>query len=1157
MGDTSGLNPTISADGLNPTISAEFRAALEDFQQSTQRFDSQEMDVDETTMVDKVRYRSSSHGEITLFPIINKITLDTMISALTTIPSTIQTITLLIKKNSLVSGVIKVGNYTICEKQISQQETFDDFNRFSNYCRFTFARTGNGFELTEVIFYVSGPEGQIVEVTDLNQSLLPNINFSYDGAFNQGVIRITDDDYLDVHPNSLNGNTVMWQYPKQTGQFMQEYPPPKNLTQMMSELIMSAYSEPDVAESIGEGQVKLDIIFYNSSCLHSTVMDLEAILEYYKLWGSLYYHNEIFRVLSGRPTTVEKQIKRHSQINTQLVYKSTEALYKDSSFRERIMPQYLSTPLKNIVGNNGIEIKLFDYVERVYDDDSTGVVGIVVGVKDLTHLHCIFRKLNVTKVENAEIWKVSLDDEGLLLPLIAHDDQSSPESYQCTSLNKTDITPIQKEITLNKLAIQILEEEKALLASSTKEWSRTIPEYKTDDTDDVDDTDDTDVIPCTDGEQCNDSCPKTPCDLNITSPSLERTNSQPLIYHEVLVTEEQADEAEQATEKAKEKATAKMSPQKKSTLGIKRKIARKTEKLKQKEKQKKMLELVTSGLGYTGGANTEKIFKITDGYCIFNGDILDFSSPVDDTLISKVVPSGSTYVQSCNEYIMGQKLKKYSEFLVAEKCEIIKRGLDADNLERDEFIFEKCGLLVSNTDTIEVNVYKKSGKDLQFYMDNPDDLHKLLTRNKQISPYDGINMLIIYFMNILSILQTEKIIHKDIKPGNIIVGDDLYNFPKNIKIIDLGFSFEYEDFTDFTIKQKKQLYGDESLVLKSEFSTNLYDRDERGYYTNLDDNINIFNVITGVATPEYAAPEFDLRLSSGFITPTIASMICPDPRSSVLEIRNDIPQYIIQNQYDVDYTQLAELYLTDTKIKDDENQNLVKDNMINKRIIQAIIEYNSKNNTKYNLFEILYLLVNGITGPEPILYKYDLYAFGLILRHLVDSYIDALEKNLIFDPRKYRAKTKKNKPTKRPIKGGTIPNTFDYQTRINYKELDDINYVVNNMINKDCIYRWSLDDLMSFYQGLDIETEKFINIKGNMYKLCSEEITKESIINQFQIINPELKEYVKPKPTSTSVVNVDWDSIRTQLKDSGMNARKIGLTITKMKRKGLTSIDEL
>ena len=51
-------------------------------------------------------------------------------------------------------------------------------------------------------------------------------------------------------------------------------------------------------------------------------------------------------------------------------------------------------------------------------------------------------------------------------------------------------------------------------------------------------------------------------------------------------------------------------------------------------------------------------------------------------------------------------------------------------------------------------------------------------------------------------------------------------------------------------------------------------------------------------------------------------------------------------------------------------------------------------------------MANGLTGSEPILYKYDLYAFGLILRQLVDVYIDALNKNLLFDPRKYRAKRK-------------------------------------------------------------------------------------------------------------------------------------------------------
>ena len=63
--------------------------------------------------------------------------------------------------------------------------------------------------------------------------------------------------------------------------------------------------------------------------------------------------------------------------------------------------------------------------------------------------------------------------------------------------------------------------------------------------------------------------------------------------------------------------------------------------------------------------------------------------------------------------------------------------------------------------------------------------YNLLTKNNTINVYDGINILIVYFINILIILYNEKIIHKDIKPGNIIVGDDLINFPENIKIMDL------------------------------------------------------------------------------------------------------------------------------------------------------------------------------------------------------------------------------------------------------------------------------------------------------------------------------------------------------------------------------------
>jgi hypothetical protein len=270
----------------------------------------------------------------------------------------------------------------------------------------------------------------------------------------------------------------------------------------------------------------------------------------------------------------------------------------------------------------------------------------------------------------------------------------------------------------------------------------------------------------------------------------------------------------------------------------------------------------------------------------------------------------------------------------------------------------------------------------------------------------------------------------------------------------------------------------------------------------------------------------------------------------MLNINRIIPKYIINNMYNIDYTALAELYVTDNGDYFD----LIKKNIIPDYFIKCMITYNNKKNTNYNLFEFIYLMANGLTGSNPILYKYDLYAFGLILRQLVDVYTNALEKNLLFDPRKYRAKTKaKNKPS-RIYNGGTISETFNYETREHFKELEDINFVINNMINLDCIYRWSLEDLITHYQGGEIATEKYINIKGQEYLLCYEDITKENIIKQFKIINPELNEYIKPEPDSEGV---DWTNIRTQLKESGLNARKIGATITKMKNKGLTSIDEL
>ena len=578
------------------------------------------------------------------------------------------------------------------------------------------------------------------------------------------------------------------------------------------------------------------------------------------------------------------------------------------------------------------------------------------------------------------------------------------------------------------------------------------------------------------------------------------------------------------------------------------------------------------------GEKDEKVFNINEEFCLFNGDILDFDAPIDTMKISKVNPYENDYVQSCNEYNIGLKLKKYSEFLVADKCEIIERAKDGTEYiyqnERDRFIFDNCKDLIKKVDKIEVYVYHKSGKDLQYYFDNPIELEKLLTKNKSISINDGINNLILYFMNILIILKKENIIHKDIKPGNIIVGDDLYNFPNNIKIIDLGFSFEYKSLQEFILSQSIHLFGDDAIqevgsdleqtISDYEDSKSSSDFQERSvnlnpdelfafdYYKNWDTKYTgyekIFNVISGVATPLYAAPEFDLRLrSGGKITPTIASLLCPDPGTFLLELRRDIPSYVINNQLNINYTELAELYVSESKI-DDGYFDLIKKSIVPDYFITNLIEYNEKKNTKYNLFEVVYLLANGLTGPDPIIYKYDLYAFGLILRQLVDVYTDALRKNLLFDPRKNRAKKTKRRRTRKRLSGGYI------QTRDNFRNLDEINYIITNMINNDCIYRWSLNDLVSYYRGEEIDTEKYVYIKGDSYLLSSEDVTRENIMKQFKIINPNISEYVKPKPTQQSV---DWDSIRSQLTESGLNKRKIGLTITKMKNKGLTSIDQL
>ena len=106
----------------------------------------------------------------------------------------------------------------------------------------------------------------------------------------------------------------------------------------------------------------------------------------------------------------------------------------------------------------------------------------------------------------------------------------------------------------------------------------------------------------------------------------------------------------------------------------------------------------------------DRTFKISEEYCLFKGDILDFDNPrIDESKVSKVNKFDVQYVQPCNEYKIGEILSKYPEFLVANKCEIIDRikkdGEWMYKNERDNFIFRECNKTINKlADKIEVYV---------------------------------------------------------------------------------------------------------------------------------------------------------------------------------------------------------------------------------------------------------------------------------------------------------------------------------------------------------------------------------------------------------------------------------------------------------------------
>lgn len=545
----------------------------------------------------------------------------------------------------------------------------------------------------------------------------------------------------------------------------------------------------------------------------------------------------------------------------------------------------------------------------------------------------------------------------------------------------------------------------------------------------------------------------------------------------------------------------------------------------------------------------DRIFKKTEEFCLLNGDILDYDSPVDESKVSKVNRFNKyNIVKPCNEFTMGQILSRYPQFLVAQDCEILQRFKQGDtwdySSERDEYIFGECSHIIdSQADKIEVYVYQKSGYDLEHYLQNSDKLEQLLTRNGQISLLEGINELMLYFGKIASILRLEQIVHKDIKPGNLIVGDNLEDFPENIQVIDLGITFQYKSFPDFLFQQTVDIYSPDvygpimdelSQVpperLPMEFALLMY----KTYYNNdspvkqaFDKMSSIYSVLTNVATPNYSAPEFSPKVRYAYLSPTLASVICPDHSTMLLELRTDVIESILT--LNSDFTGLVELFLSTSTIEDG-YFDIVKQGKLNSMFIDSLLKYNETFQTNYNVFEFLYIISNGLTGPDPILYKYDLYCFGLILKNI----LKLLETPLS------------------DITGGSLERIPE-----NYRSIDEVKDIINHLSDDDCIRRWSVSDLLRYYKEGVSPSPPTVMFRGQEYILGMDPVTEDSIIQQVQLVDPNINQNL-PEPEPSLSTEVDWNEIKRQLRDDlGYKPGRIARTIARMKRTNKTSIDQL
>ena len=631
-------------------------------------------------------------------------------------------------------------------------------------------------------------------------------------------------------------------------------------------------------------------------------------------------------------------------------------------------------------------------------------------------------------------------------------------------------------------------------------------------------------------------------------------------------------------------------------------------------------------------------FKVTQNYCLLNGNVMEGydDSPtktytIDKSLVSKIEKiSGLPFVQKCNEYEMGKILGKYPHFLVAKQCRVIQRTLNPEveklakrNLvedentwvydnERDKLLFETCSASILNLNNgkpdwrgaryypreIEVYVYDKNDNDLQYYMDNPVELRKLLTKNGSLSLVEGINQLIIYFINVIAILYHENVIHKDIKPGNIVVGNDFENFPNNIKIIDLGITFQYQSLSIYVLEQLlnishdpegllasiKSEYGNQSkkkladLVMKhvmiehrddeSRKSEELWTKKYSEFLPKGITYMQLYALLNGISTPEYTSPEFTYREKvwygpnayGGESGIALAVSTLPTAQSLEYQINRYVLSYIYENQTKINYMRLLQLFSNNIDGKDKNDPTILakeidfditENNVLkDEKILTSILDYNTAHNTKYGIYELLYLMVNGLMGRSPLLYKYDIYSFGLILKKMttllnLQQETGQLKKQLKKQKKRTTRKKKQKKRTKKKkLTGGATSETKTVVKKGKAKvwspttlptTVEETMFIIEHLCLPDVIYRWSLKDIFDYYRTKRTTNKKQIRLGRMVHTLCGypEPVTLDILIGQLLVGNPEFKMPVKKKPKKTMnprTMTVGSTTIRTRKK---------------------------